>query len=209
MAEDKIYTLKELKEKLTNKERIFCHEVIIDWNKARAARKAGYSEDTARQIGYDTFTKTYIQQYIEFIKNDIEKEAGITKLRQLNELAKIAYSSIAHLHNTWIELREFESLTDEQKEAIESIDTKTESKQVYDFESESKENIDVKYVKVKLYSKLNAIDQINKMLGYNAPDRHEHESPKGTMTPKPNYLNVSTETLKKFKEEAENNANKP
>ena len=175
MSEEKKYTLKELKDKLTDKERIFCHEVIIDWNKARAARKAGYSEEADRQIGYATFTKDYIQQYIEFIKDDVEKEAGITKLRQLNELAKIAYSSIAHLHNTWIELKEFEALTDEQKASIESIDTKTEAKQSYNFDTEEKENVDVKYVKIKLYSKLGALDQINKMLGYNAPEKHNHE----------------------------------
>lgn len=175
MTEEKIYTLDELKKKLTDKERIFCHEYIIDWNGARAARVAGYSEDSAKDIAYQNSTKLYIKQYIEFIKDDIEKEAGITKLRQLNELAKIAYSSIAHLHNTWIELKEFESLTEDQKQSIESIDTKTESKQVYDPASNSKENVDVKYVKIKLYSKLNAIDQINKMLGYNAPEKHEHD----------------------------------
>jgi len=158
---DKKYTLKELKEKLTEKERIFCHQYIIDWNGARAAREAGYSEDTAKQIAYEN------------IKDDIEKEAGISKLRQINELAKIAYSSIAHLHNTWIELKDFELLTDEQKEAIESIETKIEAKQSYNFETDKKEMIDVKYVKVKLYSKLNAIDQLNKMLGYNAPEKQE------------------------------------
>lgn len=172
MADEKKYTLDELRKKLTDKERIFCHEYIIDWNGARSARKAGYSEKTCVEIAYENLRKPHIKQYIDFIKDDIEKEAGITKLRQLNELAKIAYSSIAHLHNTWIELKDFESLTDEQKEAIESIDTKTEEKQVYNFDTETKEMVDVKYVKIKLYSKLNALDQINKMLGYNAPEKH-------------------------------------
>jgi len=165
------YTKQELLNKLTDKERIFCHEYIIDWNGSRAARKAGYSENTCAVIASENLTKPHIQQYIDFIKDDIEKEAGITKLRQLNELAKIAYSSIAHLHETWIDLKEFESLTDEQKEAIESIDTKTEQKFVYEPESENKEPIDIKYVKIKLYSKVAALDQINKMLGYNAPEK--------------------------------------
>jgi phage terminase small subunit len=168
------FTKEELDKKLTDKERIFCHEYIIDWNKARAARAAGYSKESAKDIGYQISTKLYIQQYIDFIKDDIEKETGITKIRQLNELAKIAYSSIAHLHNTWIELKEFEKLTDSQKEAIESIDSKTEIKSEYNPESDQKEPVTVRYIKIKLHSKTAAIAEINKMQGYNAPEKSEH-----------------------------------
>lgn len=206
-ADDKIYTLKELQDKLTEKERIFSHEYIIDWNKSRAARKAGYSENTCGEIGYENLKKPHIKQYIEFIKDDVAKEAGITKLRQLNELAKIAYSSIAHLHNTWVELKDFENLTDEQKDAIESTETKTEVKQSYNFDTDKKEMVDVKFVKIKLYPKITAIQEINKMLGYNAPEKIDHGSSDGSMTPKENvnYSNVSSETLKQFRKEADDN----
>ena len=166
-AENK-YTLKELQDKLTEKERIFCHQYIIDWNGARSAREAGYSEKTCAVIASENLTKPYINQYIDFIKNDFEKEAGISKLKQLNELYKIAYSSIAHLHNTWIELKDFESLTDDQKAGIESIETKTENRTV------DESLIEIKYVKIKLYSKTTAIEQINKMMGYNEPEKLHH-----------------------------------
>ena len=168
MAEEKKYTLEELKDKLTEKERIFCHQYIIDWNKSRAAREAGYSENTCAEIGYENLTKPHIKQYIDFIKNDFEKEAGISKLKQLNELHKIAYSTIAHLHNTWIELKEFESLTDDQKASIENIDTKTEERTI------EERLIITKYVKIKLFSKTTAIEQINKMMGYNEPEKLQH-----------------------------------
>jgi phage terminase small subunit len=171
MPEIKQYTLDELRVKLTEKERVFCHQYIIDWNGARSARYAGYSEDSARQIACDTLTKAYIQQYISFIKNNLEEESGISKLRNLQELAKIAYSNIAHLHNTWIELKEFELLTDDQKATIESIDTKTEQRSF--IVNGEPENIDVKYIKIKLFPKIPAIDQINKMMGYNLPIKTE------------------------------------
>lgn len=167
MDADKKYTLEELKVKLTQKERIFCHQYIIDWNGARSAREAGYSEDSCRQLAHDTLTKQYIQQYIAFIKNNLEEESGISKLRNLKELAKIAYSNIAHLHNTWMTLNEFESLTDEQKACIESIDTKTVTS---NFDDETKT---IEYVKIKLYSKLQALESINKMLSYNSPEKTE------------------------------------
>lgn len=93
-AEEKKYTLEELEKKLTDKERIWCHEYIIDWNKSRAARVAGYSEESAKDIGYQNSTKLYIQQYLDFIKDDIAKEAGISKLSLINELKLIAFSNL-------------------------------------------------------------------------------------------------------------------
>ena len=172
--EHKKYTLKELKDKLTNKEKKFCHQYIIDWNGTRAAKSAGYSEKTSCEIASENLRKPHIQQYIEFIKDDFETEAGLSKLKMLNELSKIAFSSIAHLHNTWIELKDFESLSDVQKEAIESIETKTEIIHKYSKEDLEKVPVEIKYVKLKLYSKTQAIDQINKMMGYNAPEKVDH-----------------------------------
>ena len=163
--EEKKYTLVELQKKLTEKEKNFCHEYVVDWNASRAARKAGYSENSDRTIGAQNLAKLHIKQYIEFIKFDYEFLCGISKTKQLQELSKIAYSSIAHLHNTWIELKDFESLTNEQKESIESIETKTDQRTIND------ETISTKYVKIKLHSKTNALDQINKMMGYNEPEK--------------------------------------
>lgn len=179
MTEEIKYTLKQLQEKLTEKERIFCHEYIIDWNGSRAARAAKYSEKTCAAIASENLTKPYIKKYLDFIKDDFEKEAGISKLKQLKELHKIAYSSIAHLHNTWIELSDFEKLTEYQKASIESIDTKIEQKACrVDLTLSKKDGIEVKdatrevkYVKIKLYSKTQALEMINKMLGYNSPDK--------------------------------------
>lgn len=96
MTDVKQYTLEELKKKLTDKERIFCHQYIVDWNGARAAREAGYSEEHAKDIAYQNSTKLYIQQYIAFIKNNIEEEAGITKLKLINALNRIIESEEAN-----------------------------------------------------------------------------------------------------------------
>jgi len=171
MNEVRQYTLDELKKKLTAKERIFCHQYIIDWNGARSAREAGYSEETAKEIASQNLTKLHIQQYIAFIKNNIEEECGISKMKVIKELSKIAFSSIAHLHNTWIERTEFEQLTDDQKASIESIDTKIQKRNIGS--REDPDVVDVEYVKIKLYSKLQASDLINKMMGYNMPEKKE------------------------------------
>jgi phage terminase small subunit len=170
---EKKYTKAELLKKLTPKQKIFCHEYIIDWNKARAARAAGYSERTAKQIGNENFTKPYLQQYVDFIKHDYEAESGITKLRQLNELAKIAYSNISHLHDNWIELTDWEEIKKNNPNclaAVEIIDTKTETKK-YKTDSDDEMETEVEYVKLKLYPKIPAIAEINRMQGYHAPEK--------------------------------------
>jgi phage terminase small subunit len=178
MTEEKIYTFEELKKKLTHKERIFCHEYIIDWNGSRAARVAGYSVKILRETAYGNLTKPHIKQYITFIKNNLEEESGISKLRNLKELAKIAYSNISHLHDNWIELTEWEQIKEENPDclaAVESIDTKTESKTyaVMIGEDLKESEVETKYVKIKLYSKTTAMDMINKMMGYNAAEKRE------------------------------------
>lgn len=162
--------------KLTAKQQRFCEEYVIDWNGTRAVIAAGYSENAAAEIAYEYLRKPHIKEYINKIRNDLSRLSGITALRNLIELKKIAYSSIAHLHNTWITLKEFEDLTDDQKACIESIDTKTEIKTVQggDFDKELFE-IETKYIKIKLFSKLTAIETINRMLGFNAPEKHENK----------------------------------
>ncbi len=165
MTEEKKYTLPELKDKLTEKEKNFCHEYCVDWNASRAARVAGYSEKTAKETGCENLTKHHIKKYIDFVKHDYEFLCGISKTKQLQELHKMAFSSIAHLQDTWIELREFETLTDDQKASIESIETKIETK------GSGKDTIQVKWIKIKLYSKQSAIAEINKMMGYLAVEK--------------------------------------
>jgi phage terminase small subunit len=173
MAEDKQYTLEELKAKLTDKQRIFCHEYIVDWNKTRAAKAAGYSEDMAYSIGWENTKKPELIQYINFIKNNLEEESGITKLRNLKELAKIAYSSISHLHENWIELSDWEQIKADNPgclEAVKSIDTKTEKKS-YQTEGGGESEVEIKYIKVELHSKTEAMKMINEMMGYKSAEK--------------------------------------
>jgi phage terminase small subunit len=51
--------------KMTDKQRIFCDEYLIDLNATQAAIRAGYSKRTARKIGQENLTKPDIKAYIE------------------------------------------------------------------------------------------------------------------------------------------------
>lgn len=91
MAEEKTYTLEELKKKLTKKERIFCHQYIIDWNAARAAREAGYSEKTANEIGSEVSKKQHIKQYIGFIYPEYKNKKDVTRANSIKNNVGYVY----------------------------------------------------------------------------------------------------------------------
>lgn len=45
---------------LTKNQQLFVKEYLVDLNATQAAIRAGYSKDTAKQIGYENLTKPYI-----------------------------------------------------------------------------------------------------------------------------------------------------
>lgn len=151
---------------LTEKQKIFCREYIYDWNATRAAIVAGYSEKTAAVIGCENLIKPNIQEYLKEIQADLAKTAGISRLQVIREHQKLAFSSIAHLHNTWVDRKDFDELSKDQKDCIQEISSRVVSKWVDDKEITTEE------VKVKLYDKQKSLDSICKMLGYNEPEEH-------------------------------------
>lgn len=64
--------------KMTAKQKLFCDEYLIDLNATQAAIRAGYSEKTAKAIGFENLTKPYIREYIDQRLNEKE-EALVAK----------------------------------------------------------------------------------------------------------------------------------
>jgi Terminase small subunit. len=156
---------------LTERNKIFCREYIFDWNGSRAY-KIAYGEMTdevARAAASRLLTNVNVKEYIELIQKDLEKLAGISRVKVISEHMKMAFSSIAHLHNTWIERKEFESLTGDQKACIAEISTQIRTI----VGNKDSVALDVEFVKIKLYDKQKALDAITKMLGYDAPSKIE------------------------------------
>lgn len=154
---------------LTEKQKIFCREYILDWNATRAAKVAGYSENTASEMGYENLNKPQIKAYIEEIKSDIEKQAGISALGVALEYKKLAFSSLADLQRDWLTLEEWDALTPDQKACISEIKRTTRKVKTKGSDDEELETI-----QIKLHDKNKALDSLTKLLGYNAPEKHDH-----------------------------------
>ena len=74
---------------LTLKQRNFCDEYLISGNATDAARKAGYSEKTAKVIGAENLTKPAIKAYIASKRAKVAEKFEITQeylMRSLKEI---------------------------------------------------------------------------------------------------------------------------
>lgn len=183
--------------KLTAKEERFCYQYVLHLNATKAAISAGYSEKTAYAAGSRLLKKVNIQERIKHLKDNLAETAGISALRVLKEHEKIAFSSIAHLHNTWVVRADFEKLPEEQKACIKNISTKIMKRNVGT--REEPDIVDVEYVKIELYDKQKSLDSINAMLGFNAPEKTELTGKDGKpLIPELDFSQFTDEELKAF-----------
>lgn len=79
---------------LTDKQRLFCHYYMQSFNAYQAAIKAGYSEKSAYQIGYQLLQKTSVKAYLKNLKEQQKSELFISQEWVLNRHAQIANSNI-------------------------------------------------------------------------------------------------------------------
>ena len=64
--------------KLTDKQKKFCNEYLIDLNATQAAIRAGYSKNSAKEIGYEHLTKLHIKKYIKSKQDKLKEKTEIT-----------------------------------------------------------------------------------------------------------------------------------
>ena len=162
--EENQYTLEELDIALNDKQKKFCHRWIIDYNNVQSYMFSypDSSYQAAAVSASDLLKNPKIKAYIKLIQQDIAKEAGISPLSQILELKKIAYGNISDFYDDWGKLKPFEELTDDQKSMLQEISHKVIKLGDTDF--------DVEFVKLKGHDKRAAIQEINKILGFYAPE---------------------------------------
>lgn len=157
--------------KLSVKQENFCNYYLECGNASDAYRRSYNSlnmkPETINTKASQLLKKDKIRARVEELQLELKKKTAITKERVLEELGKIGFSSIAHLHNTWIERKDFEKITEDQKACIKSISSKIMKRNIGT--SECPNIVDVEMVKVELYDKVRALEVINRMMGFERP----------------------------------------
>lgn len=184
--------------KLSVKQENFCNYYLECGNASEAYRRAyscsNMKDESINRKAVELLNNGKIAARVRELQEEQKNKSDITKEKILDELLSIAFSSIADMHNSWIERAEFDKLTPRQKSAIKSISTKILKKNIGT--SDDPEIVDVEYVKIELHDKLKAIERICKMLGWDAPEKMDVTSNGSSIAP-PANVNVNVVYNKK------------
>ena len=79
---------------MTEKQKRFVEEYLIDLNATQAAIRAGYSSKNADKIGHELLGKTRVSEAISQAMAERSRRTGINQDRVLQELARIGFAKI-------------------------------------------------------------------------------------------------------------------
>lgn len=104
----------------------FVEEYLVDLNGAAAARRAGYSEKSARAIANQLLTKLDIQEAIEQAARERQQRTQVNADRVIQELAIVGFSDIRNYvdidpDSGAIKAKDFDSMPPGTSRAIESV----------------------------------------------------------------------------------------
>ena len=155
---------------ISDKQRRFCEEYVIDFNGTQAAIRVGYSPKTANEQGARLLANVSVQEYISQLKEKAAEESGITKKQLIDELAKIAFFDIRKIYNDDNSLLPIKDFDNDSAASVAGI----EVDEIFDFNPKTKQKELSGYTrKVKIHNKIAAIERVSKMLGYDAPAKSE------------------------------------
>lgn len=148
---------KEEKKKLTQKQKRFIEEYLIDFNGTAAAVRAGYRENTAKTTAHENMTKPYIYAEIQARIEAMTHKADITKERILLEMRRLALFDVRSLYDENGHPLPVHMLSDDAAAAINGLDVVSIG------------NSDVgigQVMKYKIPDKNKALESLAKILGY-------------------------------------------
>ena len=110
--------------KLTDKQKKFIDEYLVDLNATQAAIRAGYKEKAAYRTGAENLRKPQIQEEIQKRMEERQKRTEITQDMVLQELAAIAFAratDYVSVMGGMVQVKDTDQLSDSQIAAIAGI----------------------------------------------------------------------------------------
>jgi len=148
---------------LTMMQERFVEEYLIDLDAKNAAIRAGYSKRSAMQIGHRTLHNPAVQEALTRRRKRLMQRIEVKPERVITELARIAFANITDVvefSGNTVVIKSSDELTEDQAAALAEVS---------EFESEKSRNL-----KVKLHSKLDALDKLARHLGMYVDVQEHH-----------------------------------
>jgi len=156
---------------LTPKQLRFIDEYLIDLNATQAAIRAGYSKNTAKQIGSENLTKPDISLEIANRGRQVTQSTGITIERTLQELGRLAFSDVRKLYNADGSLKSIVDLDDDAAAMLGGVDV-VEMQGAAEIDGEGNiKHVPMYTKKVKIWDKNSALEKAMKYLQLLQPEK--------------------------------------
>lgn len=139
--------------RLSEKQKLFVQEYLIDLNATQAAIRAGYSPRTACEQGSQLLAKLNIQEEVSRAMAERSKRTGINQDRVILELARVAFVKMTDVVDAEGRIRK--DAADDDLACIESIKYKRS-------DAESGSSVERE---VRVGSKLKALELLGRHLG--------------------------------------------
>ncbi|QDH23464.1 terminase small subunit [Saccharibacillus brassicae] len=159
---------------LTDKMRFFAKEYVRTMNATKAAMNAGYSKRSAYSIGSENLRKPEIQTEIKRLQGELSDEIGLDTRRILAEYQKIAFADIGD----YVEFGQkevpvyldFGPLLDEDGDPVTRTVSYVAFKEADEVDSSLIQEVKMGRdgASIKLYSRFDALKQLEKHLGLEA-----------------------------------------
>lgn len=148
---------------MTDKQKMFCDEYLIDMNATRAYKVAYPNckkDETAKSAGSRLLTNVNVKSYITKKLKEREQRTEITQDMVIKELAKIAFLDIRKLYTENGQLKNIADIDTDTAGAISQLETLEK----YEGYGNDREKIGDTQ-KVKLLDKTKALELLGKHLG--------------------------------------------
>ncbi|MGW8285766.1 MAG: terminase small subunit [Candidatus Deferrimicrobiaceae bacterium] len=140
---------------LTGKQAAFVREFIKDFNGTQAAIRAGYAKRGAHTEANRLLRKAEVQAELEKAQQRAAKRADITVDRIIEEYARVAFALMSDVASWGPDGVTFKDSSDLDPEVVAAIAEV----------SEDADKLGNRLLKVKLHSKLQALEKLGKHLG--------------------------------------------
>ena len=148
--------------KLTEKQKRFADEYLVDLNATQAAARAGYKDPN---FGRQLLTKTNVSEYIQRRQKSMQAKTEITQDRVLTELAKIGFANLTD----FLDYETVQRVIDHKNgEPVIDWAMTVNAKDSSEVDGSAIQEVSISRdgaFKFKLYSKLDALEKIGRLLG--------------------------------------------
>lgn len=147
---------------LTDNQKRFCEEYLIDLNGKQAAIRAGYSEKTAENQASRLLSNAKVSAFIQTLKIKRSDRTEITADMVIQELAKVGFANLQDYIKAGFTIEDIQQLQRDHASAIESIKVKKTHGEYPSTE-----------ISFKLHDKISALEKLGRHLGVFEKDNEQ------------------------------------